>query len=212
MRSRALCEVPRQKVRGAHHGICLYGKGLRTCPAQSLASLTRPAGGLVWLRPQKVSFTLFQFLLCPVLLHTEAVFLNHFYFLFSVSFPMTNILQNALASRTAAYAKAIRLFTGNVPKTLATVDDLKQLIRASGSIGSTYIEAEEAQNKREFIACMKLCRKEARECMFWLRQLDPSLPDDLKDECRTLGNEAYALLRIFTACIRTGTRQPPTGK
>lgn len=108
---------------------------------------------------------------------------------------------NALASRTAAYAKAIRLFSGDVPKTLATVDDLKNLIRASGAIGVSYLEAEEITGKRDFIKCMKTCRKEARECMFWLRQLEPALPEDLKDHCRRLCNEAYALLLIFTHSI-----------
>lgn len=114
-----------------------------------------------------------------------------------------------LSTRTAAYAKAIRLFSGNVPKTLATVDDLKQLIRASGSMGATYLETEEVHSKREFLACMKLCRKEARECMFWLRQLEPSLPNDLNDEWKQLEDEAHDLLRIFTASI--GTEKSPSG-
>ena len=61
--------------------------------------------------------------------------------------PMTEI-QNTkpvydLEERTFQFAKSVRLFVKTLPKTTANIDDAKQLIKASGSVGSNYREANE---------------------------------------------------------------------
>ncbi len=47
----------------------------------------------------------------------------------------------------------------------------RQLIRASGSIGSNYIEANEALSKKDFIMRVKIGRKEAKEASVVLQYL-----------------------------------------
>jgi hypothetical protein len=49
-----------------------------------------------------------------------------------------------LRDRTLRFAKMVRNYVKNLPKTLSNTEDARQLIRASGSVGANYIEAEEA--------------------------------------------------------------------
>ena len=49
-----------------------------------------------------------------------------------------------LEERTFQFAKAVRLFVKTLPKTIANIEDGKQLIKASGSVGANYIEANES--------------------------------------------------------------------
>jgi hypothetical protein len=43
-----------------------------------------------------------------------------------------------LEERTFKFAKAVRLFVKTLPKTIANIEDGKQLIKASGSVGANY--------------------------------------------------------------------------
>jgi len=44
-----------------------------------------------------------------------------------------------LEDRTLAFAKRVRAYMKNLPKTLGNMEDGKQLINASGSVGANYI-------------------------------------------------------------------------
>ena len=55
-----------------------------------------------------------------------------------------------LEDRTFDFAKEVRVFCEQIPKTLANHEDIKQLVRASGSVGANYIEANESFSKRIF--------------------------------------------------------------
>ena len=46
-----------------------------------------------------------------------------------------------LGDRTFRFAKMVRGYVKNLPKTLGNIEDGKQLIKASGSVGANYIEA-----------------------------------------------------------------------
>lgn len=70
-----------------------------------------------------------------------------------------------LEERTFQFAKSIRLLVKKLPKTQANIEDVKQVIRSSGSIGANYIEANEALSKKDFLYRVKISRKEAKECL-----------------------------------------------
>lgn len=55
-----------------------------------------------------------------------------------------------LEERTFQFAKAVRFFVKTLPKTIANIEDGKQLVKASGSVGANYIEANESLG---FAAC-----------------------------------------------------------
>jgi len=85
-----------------------------------------------------------------------------------------------LEDRTLEFAKKVRTFVKRLSKFLGNIEDGRQLIRASGSTGSNYIEANEALSKKDFIMRIKICRKEAKESRYWLRLIDTS--DELAQE------------------------------
>jgi four helix bundle protein len=49
-----------------------------------------------------------------------------------------------LEERTLQFAKHIRIFVKTLPRTIANEQDIRQLVRASGSVGANYIEANES--------------------------------------------------------------------
>jgi len=77
-----------------------------------------------------------------------------------------------LEDRTLAYAKRVRAFVKKLSRTTANIEDIKQLVRSSGSVGANYIEANESLSKKDFIMRIKICRKEAKESRYWLRLID----------------------------------------
>jgi len=52
--------------------------------------------------------------------------------------------QYDLEERTLQFAKDIRVFVKMLPRTIANEQDIRQLVRASGSVGANYIEANES--------------------------------------------------------------------
>ncbi len=80
-------------------------------------------------------------------------------------------------------------------KTIANIEIGKQLIRASGSVGANYIEAEESLSKKDFAMRIKISRKEAKESKYWLNLSEPK--EDQTREKEELIQEATELTKIF---------------
>jgi four helix bundle protein len=95
----------------------------------------------------------------------------------------------------------VRIFVKELPKTLAVLEDGKQLIKASGSVGANYIEANESLSKKDFILRIKICRKEAKESRYWLRLIDTN-GHDKEHTRKELVQEASELMNIFGAILR----------
>ena len=74
-----------------------------------------------------------------------------------------------LEDRTEAFAKSIIAMCNKLPKNTANIELISQCVRAAGSVGANYIEANEALSKKDFINRIKICRKEAKECRYWHR-------------------------------------------
>jgi len=106
-----------------------------------------------------------------------------------------------LEERTLKFASNVRLFIRKLPKTIANHEDGKQLIRASGSVGANYIEANESVSKKDFILRIKISRKEAKESRFWLELVDTGKADFLELERRALIKESIELTKIFGAIL-----------
>lgn len=112
-----------------------------------------------------------------------------------------NSKQYDLEERTLLFAKRCREFVKKLPKTTANIEDGKQLIRASGSVGANYLEASEFLSKKDFYLRMKICRKEAKEARYWLRLVDTGTHNDLERERQELIQEATELMRIFGSIV-----------
>ena len=107
-----------------------------------------------------------------------------------------------LEERTFEFAKNVRGLVKKIPKTLGNVEDGRQVIRSSGSVGANYIEANEALSKKDFIMRIKICRKEAKESASWLKLIDAQ-SEPVLDAIRVeLVKEASELTNIFGAILR----------
>jgi len=107
-----------------------------------------------------------------------------------------------LEDRTFDFAKQVRAFSKQIPKTLANIEDTKQAVRASGSVGANYIEANESLSKKDFVMRIKICRKEAKESCYWFRLIEVGDDSTLEKRRRDLVQEARELTSIFGAICR----------
>ena len=107
-----------------------------------------------------------------------------------------------LEERTLQFAKDIRAFVKMLPRTIANEQDIRQLARASGSVGANYIEASESLSKKDFVMRMKISRKEAKESRHWLRLLDTGENDSADKMRDALIQEATELMNILGAIVR----------
>src|SRR2546428_3024865 len=110
--------------------------------------------------------------------------------------------QYDLEDRTFIFAKDVRTFAKQIPKTLPNLEDTKQVVRASGSVGANYIEANESLSKKDFLVRIKICRKEAKESRFFLRLLDVDHDQQQELERADLVQEAQELTSIFGSILR----------
>ena len=108
--------------------------------------------------------------------------------------------QYDLEERTFNFARQVRRFASRVNKSSLVIDDIRQVIRSSGSIAANYIEANEALSRKDFIHRIKICRKEAKETRLWLRLLHPS-SQTIEKERKKLIEEATELMKIFGAIV-----------
>jgi len=106
-----------------------------------------------------------------------------------------------LEDRTLEFAKRVRKFVAGLKNTPANMEDGKQLIRSSGSIGANYIEANEALSKKDFLMRIKICRKEAKESRYWLKLIDTNNSSELENERKSLEKETGELTSIFGSIV-----------
>lgn len=112
----------------------------------------------------------------------------------------TNKKTYDLEDRTFEFAKAVRLFVARLPKNISSIEDGKQVIRSSGSMAANYIEANEALSKKDFVMRIKICRKESKETILWLK-LVCSMDGALDADRLKLIQEACELMKIFAAIL-----------
>lgn len=80
------------------------------------------------------------------------------------------------------------------------------MIRASGSAGANYIEANELFSKKDFLFRIKICRKEAKESAFFLRLIYKTNDVEFEKEGIELQDEANQLKKIFSSILEKSTK------
>lgn len=107
--------------------------------------------------------------------------------------------QYDLEERTLNFARRVNSYVKQLPKTLPNIENGKQLIRAAGSVGANYIEANEALSKKDFVVRIKICRKESKESRYWLNLTEPM--EDQETEKDFLIKEATEFIKIFNSIL-----------
>ena len=106
-----------------------------------------------------------------------------------------------LEDRTFAFARDVREFVRRLPRTVCNIEDARQLVRASGSVGANYIEANESLGKKDFLMRIRISRKEAKESNYWLRLVKVGPGQEQESQRLRLAQEAIELMRIFGAIL-----------
>jgi four helix bundle protein len=107
-----------------------------------------------------------------------------------------------LEERTERFAKRVRAFVRRLPRTICNEEDVRQVVRSSGSVGANYIEANEALSKKDFRYRIRVSRKESKETRYWLRLLFTQEDASLNNERNELIQESTELMRIFGAILK----------
>ena len=106
-----------------------------------------------------------------------------------------------LEDRTFLFAESVRAFVKQLPRTVTNTEDVRQLVRASGSVAANWIEADEALSKKDFLMRVKICRKEAKESRLFLRLVDTGLTKSNIATRGALAAEGRELTLIFSSII-----------
>jgi four helix bundle protein len=106
-----------------------------------------------------------------------------------------------LEGRTFLFAESIRTSVKQLPRTISNTEDVRQLVRASGSVAANWIEADEALSKKDFLMRAKICRKESKESRLFLRLIDAGSTKSNHANRKALAAEARELALIFSAII-----------
>jgi four helix bundle protein len=107
-----------------------------------------------------------------------------------------------LEERTALFAEQVRVFVRWLPRTIPNIEDVKQLVRASGSVAANCIEANEALGDKDRLMRFRICRKEAKECQLWLRLVHTGELVETIVRQKALRQEAHELKLICSAIIK----------
>lgn len=104
-----------------------------------------------------------------------------------------------LEERTLRFAQRVVQYVNKLPKTITNIEIGQQLIRAAGSVGANYIEANEALSKKDFKMRIKISKKEAKESRYWLTLSQPNQSET--EEKEALIKEATELMKIFGSIL-----------
>ena len=111
------------------------------------------------------------------------------------------MFEHPLEERCYQIAKRVRVFTRRLKKDVENFEDIKQLARASASVGANYIEANENVGPEDLRYRIKVSRKEAKESMHFLGLIETYGNNELETERAYLIDEAGQLRKIFSAML-----------
>jgi four helix bundle protein len=103
-----------------------------------------------------------------------------------------------LEERTARFGESVIAFAKTVPVNEVTRCLISQLVRAGTSVGANYVEADDADSRRDFKFKIGLCRREAKETKHHLRMI-VAAEVNLREAAKPLWREAQELNLIFSA-------------
>ena len=112
--------------------------------------------------------------------------------------------QYDLEEQTLCFAKDVIAFVDSLPRTLSNIEIARQVVRAAGSVGANYIEANESLGKKDFLMKIRISRKESKESRYWLRLV--SCDQGAKVAQEKLVQESTELMKIFGAILRNSTK------
>lgn len=112
------------------------------------------------------------------------------------------MFEHPLEERCYQFAKMVRGFTRKLKKDVENIEDIKQLVRSSGSVGANYIEANENVGPGDLKYRIRISRKESKESMHFLGLIEVFENKEMEAERVVLIDEAGQLRKIFSAMLK----------
>lgn len=114
---------------------------------------------------------------------------------------ITNSKQYNLEERTLEFGKRIIHLAKALPRNTINLSLTNQIIRSGTSVGANYREANETETKKDFQFRIRICRKEAKETIYWLKLIIEANPE-LEKRIELLLQESEEFVKIFAAILK----------
>ena len=106
-----------------------------------------------------------------------------------------------LEKRFSDFGKRVRDFCAKLKYDIINVEYIRQLIKASGSVGANYIETSDDLGKADEKMKLKISRREAKESRHWLDLILIRHDKILERERVELMDEAMQIKKILSTII-----------
>jgi four helix bundle protein len=116
-------------------------------------------------------------------------------------FDYNSFMSQELEDRFHNFGKRVRDFCRLVKWDIINVEYIKQLIRASSSIGANYIEASDDLGKADEKMKIKISRREAKESLHFLNLILTYGSQELERERDELVDEAQQIRKILSTIV-----------
>jgi len=108
-----------------------------------------------------------------------------------------------LDERLIAFAGRVVEVVSALPKTQVGKHLGGQLLRSGTSPMANYAEAQGAESRKDFVHKMKVCLKELRETLAWLKLIQRRHLLGASEKTEPIVVECDELVSIFVACVNT---------
>jgi len=106
-----------------------------------------------------------------------------------------------LVQRTSVFGEKVIECAKSINITTISKPVVVQFVRSGTSVGANYMEADEAESKRDFIHKISIARKEAKETLYWIRMIRCILPYT-ETRLHSLHEECMQMVKIFSSIIK----------
>jgi four helix bundle protein len=110
-------------------------------------------------------------------------------------------MSQELEERFERFAISVRDFCRKIKWDVINVQYIKQLIRASSSVGANYIEASDDLGKQDEKMKIRIARREAKESIYWIKLLIVYNDQQLEKERLSLIDEATQIKKILSSIL-----------
>jgi four helix bundle protein len=105
-----------------------------------------------------------------------------------------------LEDRTLEFSKRIIHLAKALHQSDINKNLINQVIRSGTSVGANYCEANETETKKDFMFRLRICRKEAKETVYWLNLIIEA-NRDFENRIIPLLQETIELVKIFASIL-----------
>jgi len=111
-------------------------------------------------------------------------------------------MSQELEDRFHKFAEGVRDFCRQVKWDVINLEYIKQLVRASGSVGANYLEASDSLGIADEKMKLKIARREAKESIHWLSLMLVYESPHLENHRTALINEAEQIKKNLSTIIK----------